>query len=430
VNVCELPCDAGDDGCGAWSQQFAGSGWGTAIATDGEGNVLVAGSFSGTADFGGGPLTAAGGADMFVAKLDSTGQPIWSRHMDHFGLREEARDIEVDGAGNVTVLGQSDGAEARYSPVIRLDADGRILWSRYFDYGTTGGAAVHGIAVDSAGNLLIIGMLSGTVDFGGGSLTSVSEFDMFVVELDAAGRYVWGRQFHGSGGITGLAVDGADNVLLTGMFDVMIDLGGGPLTGTGTGWNDMFVAKLGPTGQHVWSRHFAPATVYLGPDNIAVDSTGNVLVLGRCPDMTDFGGGPLTSPVGGCGTFVVKLDAGGRHVWSQEYGQSDDAEHAGGIATDRWGNVLVTVSSMRTMDFGGGPLIGGGFDIVVARLRAAGELLWSDRFGDASTQLPMAIAADGAGNILLTGSFGGTLDFGTGLLDSENGSIFVTRLVP
>lgn len=54
---------SGCDGCGAWSQQFAAAGMGTAIARDGEDNVLVAGGFSGTADFGGGPLTAAGGAD-------------------------------------------------------------------------------------------------------------------------------------------------------------------------------------------------------------------------------------------------------------------------------------------------------------------------------------------------------------------------------
>ena len=51
---------------------------GLAIAVDGEGDVLVTGFFEGTVDSGGGPLTSAGGSDIFFAKYDAAGEHLWS----------------------------------------------------------------------------------------------------------------------------------------------------------------------------------------------------------------------------------------------------------------------------------------------------------------------------------------------------------------
>jgi hypothetical protein len=54
-----------------WSKRFGDTGYqnATATAVDGAGNVLLTGNFVGTVDFGGGPLSSAGGYDIFVAKL-------------------------------------------------------------------------------------------------------------------------------------------------------------------------------------------------------------------------------------------------------------------------------------------------------------------------------------------------------------------------
>ena len=54
-----------------WSKRFgaAGDDLGYAVATDGNGNSVFVGTFQGTVDFGGGPLTAAGSTDMFVLGL-------------------------------------------------------------------------------------------------------------------------------------------------------------------------------------------------------------------------------------------------------------------------------------------------------------------------------------------------------------------------
>ena len=53
------------------AKRFGSTSWdnGMAVATDGTGNVLVTGSFGGTVDFGGGPLTSAGADDIFLLRL-------------------------------------------------------------------------------------------------------------------------------------------------------------------------------------------------------------------------------------------------------------------------------------------------------------------------------------------------------------------------
>jgi hypothetical protein len=64
---------------GLWSKSFGNAGFDVATATaiDSAGNVVVTGYFQGTVDFGGGPLTTAGEDDIFVAKLDSSGNHLW-----------------------------------------------------------------------------------------------------------------------------------------------------------------------------------------------------------------------------------------------------------------------------------------------------------------------------------------------------------------
>ena len=65
-----------------WSRSFgdASTQRVNAVAVDAMGAVFVTGSFSGTTDFGGGPLDAAGNdTDLFVAKYDTNGDHLWSR---------------------------------------------------------------------------------------------------------------------------------------------------------------------------------------------------------------------------------------------------------------------------------------------------------------------------------------------------------------
>ncbi|APR82529.1 Hypothetical protein A7982_07878 [Minicystis rosea] len=221
---------------------------------DVNGDIAVAGGFSGILDLGGGPLACAGGADVFVAKLDPAGIPLWAKR---FGDKDDqnAYGGAIDALGRVVVGGGFSGTAdfgggvmassgAGDAFVAMLDAAGGHLWSKRF--GDASEQAAYGVRMDATGNVLLVGEISGIVDFGGGPLASAGGEDAFAVKLDASGAHLWSKRL---GGVSddqakAVAVDAMGNVVVTGYVREDVDFGAGLLTGTSG--RDVFVAKLSP----------------------------------------------------------------------------------------------------------------------------------------------------------------------------------------
>jgi hypothetical protein len=416
------------------------SDFGGGIAVDGACNVLVSGFFQGTVDFGGGPITSAGENDLFVVKFDADGNHLWSHGFGDTGPSDGSRGIAVDGAGNVLVAGQFQGtvdfgggpitsAGSLDICIVKFDADGNHLWSHGF--GDTLIDEGIGIAVDGAGNVLVTGCFAGTVDFGGGPIfTAGSTGDIFVVKFDADGNHVWSRGVGGTANDSGfsIATDSAGNVLVTGLFANTVDFGGGSFASAGG--SDIFVVKFDANGNHLWSEGFGDVSSDQGR-GIAADGADNVLVTGRFEEMVDFGDGSITS-AGSLDIFLVKFDAGGNHLWSHGFGDTSFFDWGFSVAADSADNVLMTGLFSGTVDFGGGPITSaGGSDIVVARFDADGNHLSSQPFGDTGFDEGRSIAVDGADNVAVTGDFGGTVNFGGGPITSAGGpDIFVVKFGP
>ena len=362
----------------AWSKRFgdANGQHGRAVAADDAGNVVVAGALQGTADLGGGPLVSAGATDVFVAKLDASGSHVWSKR-----------------------------------------------------FGDANDAWVQDLATHTDGSVFLVGEFTGTIDFGGGPLTtsSVNDYDVFVAKLDAAGNHMWSQRF-ANGGIAdagGVAVDPAGNVLVYGRFVTTIDCGGGPLTSSGG--TDVFVAKLDPTGSHLWSKRFGGAA-YEWAEGVAADTAGNVVIAGMFTSTTiDFGGGSLAS-AGDEDLFLAKLDSAGNHIWSKRFGDAS-AQEPQGVAIDGMDHIVVAGYLTGTIDFGGGPLSSSGSaDVFVAQLDAAGDHVWSKRFGN-GYEYARSVAVDNLGNVLVTGAFSTSIDFGGGpLVSGGSDDVFLAKL--
>jgi hypothetical protein len=123
-----------------------------------------------------------------------------------------------------------------------LEREFAHLWSRGF--GSTSFDQSLGVAVDASGNVVVTGVFRDTVDFGGGPLTSAGIGDVFVAKYSASdGSHLWSRGFGSTSSAAGLgvAVDANGDVVVTGVFSDTVDFGGGPLTSAGIG--DVFVAK-------------------------------------------------------------------------------------------------------------------------------------------------------------------------------------------
>ncbi|MDH3217262.1 MAG: hypothetical protein OEN01_13420, partial [Candidatus Krumholzibacteria bacterium] len=214
------------------------------------------------------------------------------------------------------------------------------------------------------------------------------------------------------------------NVVVTGDFQGTVDFGGGNLVSAGS--TDIFVAKYDASGAHQWSQRFGSTNSDAGY-GVAVDASGNVVVTGEFRGTVDFGGGNLVS-AGSDDIFVAKYDASGAHQWSQRAG-STNLERGYGVAIDASGNVVVTGPFQGTVDFGGGDLVSAGStDIFVAKYDASGAHQWSQRAGSTGGDIGQGVAVDASGNVVVTGEFQGTVEFGGGdLVSAGSTDIFVAK---
>ncbi|HOZ31121.1 MAG TPA: SBBP repeat-containing protein, partial [Bacteroidales bacterium] len=138
-----------------WANAMGGTDYdsGNSISTDALGNIYITGSFSGTADFDPSAstynLTSAGSGDIFIQKLDASGNFVWAK-----------------------VMGET-----------------------YDDIG-------YSISTDASGNSYITGYFFETVDFdpseGTYNLISVGARDIFIQKLDASGNFVWAKAMGGT----------------------------------------------------------------------------------------------------------------------------------------------------------------------------------------------------------------------------------------
>jgi hypothetical protein len=427
----------------------AGDDRGQAAAVDGSGNVLATGAFTGTIDFGTGPLTsvhfdwlnATDFKDVFLAKYTPAGTAVWVRQIGAES-NDGGQAVATDANGDVVVTGYvANGVDfgngvlttsyGNYDIFVAKYAgtNGQYRWAKRF--GTSFSEYGYGVAVDGSGNGVGPGVVYGPVYFGGGALTAVGgSADIFVAKFRGTdGQHLWSKAIGGTATDYGygVAVDGSGNVAVVGRMSGSVDFGGGALTSAG-GF-DAFVAKYaGTDGHYLWARRSGgTGNDYL--DAVAVNGAGDVLVAGNFPGTATFGGGTLTSAGGTDGVVVKYAGSTGAFVWQRQFGSTGD-DAANGVTVDGSGNVGMTGSFTGTVDFGNGPLVAaGGMDGVAVKYTGTGVATWSKRFGGTATDYGRGVAADAGGPLNVIGAFYGTANFGGGYRASAGlFDIFLLRL--
>ncbi|SVE51796.1 uncharacterized protein METZ01_LOCUS504650, partial [marine metagenome] len=230
--------------------------------------------------------------------------------------------VDFDPGSGTTNLTSNGGKDVFVS---KLDSSGDLVWAKSF--GGTSTESGYG-AVDSSGNVYTTGTFRNTVDFdpgaGTANLTSNGIYDVFVSKLDSSGNYVWAKSFGGTNSDVGrsVAVDSSGNVYTTGYFKSTpgdFDPGSGTANLTSNGVHDVFVSKLDSSGNYVWAKSFGGSGHDYG-HSVAVDSSGNVYTTGFFNGTVDFDPGAGTAEntsTGGIDVFVSKLDSSGDYVWAK-----------------------------------------------------------------------------------------------------------------
>lgn len=381
----DAPCTTCTPLMTSWEHHYGGDDFGyyvEAIWVDGAGNTYVTGMFENQIDLGGGPLTSAGDVDIVVASFAPNGTYRWAKR---FGGA-----MGDQGAG-ITVAG---------------------------------------------GKVYVAGTFTGDVDFGGGTLTGSGRGDALILVLDAAtGDYDAALHFGTSNddATLGIVVDAAGNITVAGDFSTgTLDFGGGH-TITGAATDNAFVASFKPDGTHRWSRTLAgsaavaPATgSFDAGQAIAIDSAGNVTVVGGWMGTTDFGAGMVTSTNAAnyeFDAFVASYTAMGVPRWSRSYGVGL-GDMASGAAVDTSGNVVVGGSFHGTVSYGGTQLtqqgIADGFALLLDGASGATKLARS--IGDPNASGIQSVRADSQGNLVVMGSMeAASTDLGNGVVLASSG---------
>jgi gliding motility-associated-like protein len=123
--------------------------------------------------------------------------------------------------------------------------------------------------------------------------------------------------------------------------------------------------------------------------------------------------------------FVSAVTQNGNELWSKSFG-GPQSDRALSVAVDGSGNVLVSGFYTNTIDFGNGITLtsNGAQDAFLAKFDLAGNPLWARTGGSSGgSDRANGVAVDQSGNVFITGQFSGDADFSGISLNATDGTV-------
>lgn len=316
-----------------------------AVATDEDGYVYITGSYQGQIQIGSFTLPSLDNDNVFIAKLDSSGTCLWVQSYGGTTAgAERSRNMVIDYDGNLVVVGNFFGATTfggtTYNSVagnsdmfvLKLDPSGNIIWSKAF-LGTGYDMAL-GLCVDHSNNIIVSGQYSGTLTLEGIQLTTsaTNATESLIFKLNPNGNVQWAKKGGASGFFAGnsstdVAVDASGSVYLVGYFTTSIVFDN--LTVYGAGANSCYLAKYSSNGQIQWAKKGSGPNARVGAFGVAVSPDNRIGVTGFYDGAADFNN--VTAPnSSNWNIFLLEYDTSGELLW-HAFG-SDSSEWASGSA--------------------------------------------------------------------------------------------------
>ena len=331
--------------------------------------------------------------------------------------------------------------------ITKLDSSGNFLWAKSFGpvYDSISSAVGPSkLILDSNGNIIITGYFFGKIDFNPGigidSLVSVNsqsvQNNIFILKLNSNGNFIWAKRIGVTGYDAGLgrsiAVDPLGNIYSLSSLYIGLD-------------DYIYILKMDLSGNFIWAKTISSSGSILG-ESMAVNYLGEVYIVGGFSGTVDFDPGSstyyLSSPLAR-NIFISKLDGFGNFVWAKSIGSPINFDIGVGLTLDASGNIYTTGSFADTVDFDSGVGVynlnaSGGQAIFISKLDPSGNLFWAISIGGlGALGSGISIALDALGNIYSTGYFIDTMDFdpGTGVYflnspdpNSTAGNAFIEKL--
>ena len=374
-----------------WETRFTSAGFnadsGKELTVDGAGNVYVVGtSFT----------NGANGFDIVTIKYDPLGNQVWVATFNGSASSlDEGRDIAVDGSGNVYVTGYTASSGPNYDYVtIKYNSSGVQQWATLFNGAGNAYDEAYAIAIDNSGNTYV----TGSSDAGGQGTNYVT------IQYNSTGVQQWASSYNGPGN----SIDAATQIKLDASFNVYVT---GSSDGGTTGL-DIATLKYNNAGVQQWVSRFNGALSFFDvPEALFIDNLNNVYVAGGT-----YGGIATENDY-----VTIKINNTGTQQWAQIVdGPLNDEDKAFDVLTDLNQNVYVTGRSM-----GAG---GTAENMLTIKYDALGNILWQDTYNGTGSGYDDAqqMRLGGSGDLYITGYSAGNgtnNDYLTLKYDTGNGGI-------
>jgi len=259
----------------------------TSVAASDEGGVVLAGTFSGGLDLGGGPLTSEGDYDVFIATRSAAGAHRWSARIGG-PLAQRAAAVAATPDGGAVVVGDFEGslgggtvwsAGGRDIFIAALDAEGGHSFTLALGDASDDEEAA-GVVVDAAGQALVLGSFGGSVGRGATLVSTLSDRAAFVAALDSKGTLLKLRSF-GETGVTrgrAMAPRPEGGVVLALDFTGRVEVG--DLVFESKGAEDLLVIELDASLRAVRAGAFGDTSSQRATA-LAVDGAGRTFLVGE-----------------------------------------------------------------------------------------------------------------------------------------------------
>jgi hypothetical protein len=416
-----------------WGTYFGGGGLDGAgpVGQDLEGNLYILGtttSLDGIATPGAYQTVKGGSYDVFLAKFDPGGTPLWSTYFGGesqdlagglavgadavviVGTARSTTGIATPGAFQPTNSGLDDGFAASFSHA------GALQWGTYLGTSAIFESA-EAVALDAQGAAYVVGYVGATMEGLGTLGTHQPEFnggnrDGYLVKLTPQGKLVWGTYYGGddfeslrSVSVNALGEIYAGGVASGSMNGIASD--GAHQTSYGGGLEDNFLVRFNGDGTRMWGTYYGGEQQENG-SFVAALPGGGVMFTGTTLSSDGIATPDAQQPVfaGVKDSYVSRFDSAGVRLWATYHGGTG-GDYIQMLKVGANGTAYVcgasdSVSGIATPN-GYLTTQQGNLDAFILTYTDAGKLGWGTYYGGAENDFCSGLFVDAQHRVLLVG---------------------------
>ena len=296
---------------------------------------------------------------LWLVRLDEKGKIISEKKLD---LSENVNisSMRWTGDGGYIAAGSTWGGKNNCTApwVLKLNSEGEKEWEKIPK--VKGEAELTGIVHPESKNFVLIGTYSKKCE---------GSPDAWIVKINLKGKIQWKKTYGGD-------YDDWPNALIES------EDGGFVMTGTkGVGTNsDLWVLKLDSEGEKIWEKTFG-GTKDDGAYAIARTLQKEYVIAGYT----------RSKGKGRSSIWVLKIDSDGKLLWDTTHGSGDETAYS--VTQMSHGDFMVAGTSHN-------PELSS-TDIVMLNLDQAGELKWTQTFGDKGNDNPISVIRVNLGVLMI-----------------------------